>query len=86
MTDDETRLAARLAEDLGRVLEAGVIVDAVDIEGDGPFRITVACLVDGQARDIEGVGATPAEAAAEVIRRAADLRRDASFWRVVGPG
>ena len=83
--DEEAALSERLAADLERVLEAGVLVEAIDFEGSGPVRITVACLVDGQAREMEGVGATANEAAAAVIRRAAEVRRDASFWRVIGP-
>jgi hypothetical protein len=86
MNDDDARLVQQLATDLGRVLGEGVLVQDLELDGDGPVVIRVACLVEGQLREIRAEGATAAEAAAEVIRVAADMRRSATFWQTVGPG
>ena len=85
MNDAEAQLAARLADDLERVLGTGILVDDLEIEGDGPVTIHVACLVGGQAREIVAVGESAIDAMADVIRRAAEMRLSSAFWQVVGP-
>jgi hypothetical protein len=85
VNDAESRLAARLAEDLGRVLGTGILVQDLEIEGDGPVTIRVACLVDGQAREIAVAGESAIDAMSSVIRLAAEMRLSAAFWQVVGP-
>ncbi len=85
MNDAEAQLAARLSEDLGRVLGTGILVQDLEIEGDGPVSIHVACLVDGSAREIHATGDTAIDAMARVIRLAAELRLTAAFWQMVGP-
>ena len=85
MNDAEARLAARLAEDLERVLGTGILVEDLEIEGDGPVTIHVACLVEGQAREIHAEGESAIEAMSTVIRLAAEMRLSASFWQLVGP-
>jgi hypothetical protein len=85
VNDAEAQLAARLADDLTRVLGTGILVEDLEITGDAPARITVACLVDGRPREIEATGETVVEAMANVIRRAAELQLDAAFWQIVGP-
>ena len=85
MNDAEAQLAARLAEDLERVLGTGILVEDVEITGDGPVTIRVACLVEGHAREIEAQGESAIDAMAAVIRRAAELRLEGSFWQIVGP-
>jgi hypothetical protein len=85
MNDAEAQLAARLAEDLERVLGAGILVEDLEIVGDGPVTIHVACLVDGQAREIHVDGESAIDAMADVIRLAAELRLNAAFWQIVGP-
>ncbi len=47
MNDAETQLAERLRIDLERVLGTGILVQDLEITGDGPVTIRVACLVDG---------------------------------------
>jgi len=86
MNDAEARLAERLAEDLGRVLGTGILVQDLEITGDGPVTIEVACLVDGQSREIHAEGESAMDAIAAVIRAAAELRLSAAFWQMVGPG
>lgn len=85
MNDAEARLAERLAEDLERVLGTGIVIEDVELEGDGPVTIRVACLVDGAARAIEAEGATTIEAMSGIIRAAAELRLAHAFWQIVGP-
>ncbi len=85
MNDAEARLAERLATDLERILGTGILIQDLEIEGDGPVTIRVGCLVDGMARDIEATGDTAIEAISSVIRLAAETRLAAAFWQMVGP-
>jgi hypothetical protein len=85
MNDAETQLAARLAEDLERTLGVGILVEDVEVAGEGPVTIRVSCIVDGQAREIHAEGETAIDAMAVVIRLAAEMRLGAAFWQIVGP-
>jgi len=85
MNDAEARLAERLATDLEQVLGTGILVQDVEIDGDGPVTIHVACLVDGASREIVASGESAIEAVTGVIRLAAELRLNAAFWQMVGP-
>jgi hypothetical protein len=85
VNDAEARLAERLAEDLERTLGTGILIQDVEIEGEAPVTITVACLVDGTAHELRAEGATVLEAIAIVIRQAAERRLTAAFWQIVGP-
>jgi translation initiation factor 1 (eIF-1/SUI1) len=49
MNDAETRLAERLARDLERILGTGILVEDLEIEGEGPVRVRVACQLVGPA-------------------------------------
>lgn len=84
MNDAEALLAARLAKDLERVLGTGILVEDLELTGDGPVTIKVACLVDGQAREIRAEGEHAADAASAVIRAAAELRLAGAFWQIIG--
>ena len=85
VNDAEARLAERLAADLERVLGTGILIEDLEIEGDGPVTISVACLVDGTSREIHAEGASAIAAISSVIRLAAELRLTAAFWQMVGP-
>ncbi len=85
MNDAEMRLAERLAQDLERILGTGILIQDLEIEGDGPVTIQVACLVDGRSRQIRAEGETAMGAISTVIRTAAELRLSAAFWQMVGP-
>ncbi len=85
MNDAETRLAERLAADLERILGTGIAIQDLEIAGDGPVTIRVACLADGMARDIVATGDTAIEAITNVIRLAAETRLAGAFWQMVGP-
>jgi hypothetical protein len=84
MNDAETRLAERLATDLERILGTGILIEDLEIEGEGPVTVRVACLVDGASREIVAEGDSAITAISEVIRRAAELRLTAAFWQLVG--
>ncbi|HYO41675.1 MAG TPA: hypothetical protein VES19_00625 [Candidatus Limnocylindrales bacterium] len=85
MNDAETRLAERLATDLERILGTGILVEDLEIRGDGPVTVDVACLVDGRSREIHAEGDSAISAISEVIRLAAELRLSSAFWQIVGP-
>jgi hypothetical protein len=86
MNDAERQLAGRLARDLERVLGTGILIEDLEIQGEGPVTIDVACLVDGQSREIHAEGESVMEAMSSVVRLAADLRLAGAFWQIVGPG
>ena len=48
VNDAEAQLAERLADDLERILGTGILIEDLEIEGEGPVTINVACLVDGR--------------------------------------
>jgi hypothetical protein len=83
VNEAEVQLAARLADDLERVLGTGILIEDLELEGDGPVVIRVACLVDGRSREISAAGDTIVEAVSAVIRQAAELRLAAAFWQMV---
>jgi hypothetical protein len=85
MNDAEERLAGRPAADLERVLGTGILIEDLEIEGDGPVTIRVACLMDGESREIHAAGPTVLEAMSGVIRLTAELRLARAFWQMVGP-
>jgi hypothetical protein len=85
VNEAEAQLAGRLAADLERVLGTGILVEDLEIEGDGPVTIHVACLVDGQSREIQAEGESAIEAISTVIRLAAEFRLSSAFWQIVGP-
>lgn len=86
MNHAEAQLAARLAEDLERILGTGILIEDLEIEGEGPVTISVACLVDGRSREIRVEGESAIDAMSDIIRAAAELRLEAAFWQMVGPG
>lgn len=85
MNEAEARLAERLARDLERVLGTGILIEDLEITGDGPVTIHAACLVDGRSQELVAEGATVLEAIRGVIRAAAELRLTSAWWQIVGP-
>ena len=86
-TEADERFAARLAEDLGRILGTGIIIDDLDLGAteDGPARIRVLCLLDGGAETLEAAGETRLEAYNTLIRAAAELRLAIATRRMIAP-
>ena len=83
--DANERFAARLAAELEGVLGVGIALESVTVTGQTPVTIEATCLVDGQIRDLRGTGPTILDAARDLIRRAAEVRLAAAWWRIVGP-
>ena len=85
MNDAEARLAERLAADLERVLGVGIALQDVEIGGEGPVTIRVACLIDGYVRELEATEENVVLAMQAVVRRAAETRLAAAYWQMIGP-
>lgn len=94
MTDETTgppetdqRFAARLADDLGRILGTGIIIDELDLgpTEDAPARIRVVCLFDGGAETLEAEGETRLEAYNRLVRAAAELRLAVATRPMIAP-
>ena len=70
-TAAEETFAARLVDDLSRILGTGILIEEMDlrdeaedddVQGGGSARIRVQCLFDGGIEMLEAEGATNAEA------------------------
>ena len=86
MNDAEERFADRLAEDLERVLGAGIAIDDVELTtGDGRAHVRATLLVEGRVEEVEADGADVLALYRPLLERAAALRLSAAFWRMVGP-
>ena len=84
MNDAEVRLAQRLVIDLEEVLGTTIEVDDVQVAGDGPARITVACRAHGATHAIVADGDSVIDATTGTLRAAAELRLTAAFRELVG--
>ncbi len=85
MSDAEEQFSERLADDLERVLGAGIATLEIRVEGDGPVQIEVACLVEGSIREIRVEAADLDEAYRKIVRTAAQIRLSGAWWQMVGP-
>jgi hypothetical protein len=83
MTDAEERFAMRLAEDLERVLGAGIGIADLEISGDGPVHVRAALLAEGAIEEFEATGETSLDAYRALVQAAAELRLAKAFWRIV---
>ena len=88
----EEKVAARLIDDLGRILGTGILVEELVLrdEGDddvqgGRARIRVQCLFDGGIETLEAEGATNAEAYERLARAAAEMRLAIASRRMIAP-
>jgi hypothetical protein len=87
MSEADERFAEGLAEDLGRILGAGIIferLELADAEG-GPSRIRVVCLFDGRAEVLETEGKTKQDALDQIVRAAAELRLEIATRNMIAP-
>lgn len=85
MNDAEARLAERLAADLERVLGAGILIEDLEIDCDGPATVRIACLADGVSLEIEATGETAIEVIADATRASAEARLAVAFRHLVAP-
>jgi len=86
MNDAEQLFADRLADDLQRVLGAGLAVDDIELSATGEeATVRATLLIEGRIETIE-VSAPDLHALYRpLIERAAEVRLGAAFWRIVGP-
>ena len=87
MNDAEERFAQRLSEDLERVLGAGIAIDDVDLEvpDSGPARVRATLLIGERIETIEASGPDVLALYRPIVERAAELRLQSAFWRMIAP-
>ena len=85
LSDADARFAERLAEDLERVLGEGILITELSIGRDGRVVIHLACLTDGQVREVDIESDDLLDAYREAVRAAAEIRLGAAWWQIVGP-
>jgi hypothetical protein len=88
LNDAEERFAERLAEDLERVLGAGLAVDDIEFTAsgdDGQATVRATLLVEGRIETVEISGPDVVALYRPLIERAAEIRLAAAFWRMTGP-
>jgi hypothetical protein len=86
VNDAEERFAERLAEDLERVLGAGIAVDDIELSAsDDHATVRATLLVEGRIETIEVSGPDVVALYRPLIERAAEIRLAAAFWRMTGP-
>jgi hypothetical protein len=86
-SEADALFAERLAEDLGRILGTGIILDELDLgdaEGD-PARLRAICLFDGRSEVLEAEGKTRTEAYDGLVRAAAELRLAIASRNMIAP-
>lgn len=87
ISEADERFAERLAEDLGRILGTGIIIDDLRLgpnEGT-PTKIRVLCLFDGGMEVLEVGGETRLEAYNRLVLAAAELRLSVAARRMIAP-
>jgi hypothetical protein len=87
MNDAEERFAARLAEDLERVLGVGIVIDDVDLQvaEDGAAHVLATLLLGDRVETIEAEGANILSLYRPIVEQAAELRLRSAFWQMIGP-
>lgn len=87
ISEADERFAERLADDLGRILGTGIMIEELDLgpTEDQPARIRVLCLLDGGAEVLEAAGETRLEAYNRLVRAAAELRLAIATRRMIAP-
>jgi hypothetical protein len=86
MNEGEERFAERLAEDLDRVLGAGIAIDDIKLSHDASAaHVRATLLIEGRIETIEADASDVVALYRPIMERAAELRLGAAFWRMVGP-
>ena len=84
MNDAESQFAARIAEDLARVVGPAIVVDDVDlVVGEGAAKVIATLRVGDQVETIEAVGDDVLSLYQPVIRQAAETRLAAAYRRLL---
>jgi hypothetical protein len=86
MNDAEERFAEKLADDLERVLGAGIAIDDIELSTtEGGAHVRATLLLEGRVETIEVSGPDMVALYRPLIERAAEIRLAGAFWRMVGP-
>jgi hypothetical protein len=87
MNDAEEQFAARLAEDLERVLGVGIVIDDVDLQiaDDGAAQVRATLLLGERVETIEAIAPDVLALYRPIVERAAELRLRSAFWQIIGP-
>ena len=87
MSEADDQFAGRLAEELGRILGTGIILDELDLGPgeDDPARIRALCLFDGRTEVLEAAGDTRLEAYNRLIKAASELRLAIASRNMIAP-
>ena len=86
MNDAEERFAARLADDLDRVLGPGLAIDEVELSVEPQMaRVTATIRVGTRTEAIEASAPDVLGLYGPMVARAAGLRLGAAFRKVVEP-
>jgi hypothetical protein len=86
MSEAEAAFAERLAEDLERVLGAGIAIDDIQLRvDDGRATAHAVLLVEGRVVDLDAEADDVLGLYAPLMQAAASARLSGAFWRMVGP-
>jgi hypothetical protein len=83
----DDRFAQRLADDLGRILGTGILLEEVDLGPgeDDPAHIRAICLFDGRSEVLEASGETRLETYSQLVKAAAELRLAIASRNMIAP-
>ena len=74
MNEADERFAARLGEEVRKVLGPVLTLDGVQVDGAGPVTLTAVCVAAGTRHTVGGEGETLLEASRALVQSAAELR------------
>jgi hypothetical protein len=84
MNDAEQQFAARLGEDLERVVGPGISIDDLDLHiGDGVAKVSATLRVGTRSETIEALGRDALSLYEPLLRQAAETRLAEGFRQLV---
>jgi hypothetical protein len=87
ISEADERFAERLAEDLGRILGTGILIEELRLSpaDEWPAKIRVLCMFDGGVEVLEVGGDTRLEAYNRLVHAAAEMRLAIAARRMIAP-
>lgn len=82
MNEADERFAARLGEEVRKVLGPVLELDEVRVDGSGPVTVTAVCVAAGTRHTVRGEGGTLLEASRALVQSAAELRLADAWTRL----
>lgn len=83
MNEADERFAARLGEEVRKVLGPVLELDEVRVDGgSGPVTLTAVCIAAGTRHTVHGRGGTLLEASRALVQSAAELRLADAWTRL----